>query len=310
MKLVTWNIQWGRGADGRVDLDRIVGHARRLADFDVLCLQEVSAGYPELAGCDGSDQFAGLAARLPAYTAVEGVATDVPHASGQRRRFGNMIFSRLPVGPVFRHLLPWPADPAVPSMQRVALEATLHSPIGPLRVTTMHLEYYSPLQRAAQVEALRQLHREATAHARGTRPGTVADGPFDRVPRGGPAVLVGDCNFKPESAECVRLLSPIDADTPSYRDAWDLVHAGMAHAPTVGVHDQVQWPGPPFTWDFVFVSADLAPRVQRLEVDMASDASDHQPMLLELDTRPSVSRPVALGRRRGATAPASCRCAA
>ena len=50
MKLVTWNIQWGRGADGRVDLDRIVAHPRRVADFDVLCLQEISAGYPELPG--------------------------------------------------------------------------------------------------------------------------------------------------------------------------------------------------------------------------------------------------------------------
>src|SRR5438445_3585789 len=32
MKLITWNIQWGRGADGRVDLERILAHARRLAD--------------------------------------------------------------------------------------------------------------------------------------------------------------------------------------------------------------------------------------------------------------------------------------
>ena len=26
MKLITWNVQWGRGADGRVDLDRIKNH--------------------------------------------------------------------------------------------------------------------------------------------------------------------------------------------------------------------------------------------------------------------------------------------
>ena len=125
MKLVTWNIQWGRGADGRVDLDRIVAHARRVADFDVLCLQEVSAGYPELPGCDGRDQFQYLADRLPGYTAIAGVATDTPHPTGGRRTFGNMIFSRFPVLQVFRHLLPWPADTGVPSMQRIALEATL-----------------------------------------------------------------------------------------------------------------------------------------------------------------------------------------
>ena len=82
MKLVTWNIQWGRGADGRVDLDRIVAHARRVAEFDVLCLQEVSAGYPELPGCDGRDQFQYLADRLPGYTAIAGVATDTPPSNG------------------------------------------------------------------------------------------------------------------------------------------------------------------------------------------------------------------------------------
>ena len=42
MKLVTWNIQWGLGLDGRVDLARIVDHAKSLADFDVLTLQEVA----------------------------------------------------------------------------------------------------------------------------------------------------------------------------------------------------------------------------------------------------------------------------
>ena len=284
MKLVTWNIQWGRGVDGRVDLDRIVAHARRFAgDFDVLCLQEVSAGYPELAGCDGSDQFAGFAARLPGYEAIPGVATDAPHPAGGRRRFGQMILSRLPVGAVFRHLLPWPADPAVMSMQRVALEATVMTPAGPWRVTTTHLEYYSPLQRAAQVEALRGLHREAAAHAATARPGTPDDGPFDRVVRGGPSIVVGDFNFRPTAPEHVRMLSPIDASTPSYRDAWELLHPGTPHPPTVGVHDQAQWPGPPFTFDFVFVSDDIAARVRDVRADVASDASDHQPMLLDMD---------------------------
>jgi len=48
MKLITWNIQWGLGMDGRLDLARIVAEARRLADFDVLCLQEVADGFDDL----------------------------------------------------------------------------------------------------------------------------------------------------------------------------------------------------------------------------------------------------------------------
>ena len=282
MKLITWNIQWGRGADGRVDLERILAHARRLADFDVLCLQEVSAGYPELPGGDGSDQFRALAKRLPEFTAIAGVATDAPRTGGGRRAFGNMILSRLPVLQVFRHLLPWPADAGVMSMQRVAIEATLRTPFGLLRVTTTHLEYYSLLQRSAQVERLRELHREAVAQSRAQRPGGIGDGAFEHMPRGGPAILTGDFNFLPDAAERNALLADFGDDTPAYRDAWLIAHPGQPHAPSVGLYDKAQWPGPPFTFDFVFVSADLAPRVGNVRIDAQSDASDHQPLLLEL----------------------------
>ena len=178
MKLITWNIQWGRGADGRVDLDRIVAHAQRFADFDVLCLQEVSAGHDQLSGCDGSDQFEQLAERLHAYEPFAGVATDTLGPAGKRRRFGNMLLSRLPVRQVFRHLLPWPVEDGVMSMQRVAIEATLDTPLGLLRVTTTHLEYYSPRQRAAQIGRLRELHRESAARAQIHRPGDAVGWPF------------------------------------------------------------------------------------------------------------------------------------
>jgi endonuclease/exonuclease/phosphatase family metal-dependent hydrolase len=282
MKLITWNIQWGRGADGRVDLDRVVAHARRFADFDVLCLQEISAGHHQLPGCDGSDQFAQLAALIPAHEPIGGAATDVLGAAGERRRFGNMIFSRLPVLQVFRHLLPWPTEDGVMSMQRVAIEATLDTPLGPLRVTTTHLEYYSERQRAAQIERLRELHREAVAHARVNRPGNASDGAFEPVPRGASAVLVGDLNFKPDASDHAQLLAPVDPATPAYLDAWEIVHPDCPHAATVGVYDKVQWPGPPFTFDFVCVSADIASRVRDVRVDASTDASDHQPMLLEL----------------------------
>lgn len=280
MKLVTWNIRWGRGADGRVDLPRIVHHARRVADFDVLCLQEVSAGYPELSGCDGGDQFEILASLLPGYTALSGPAIDVPGSTGPGRRFGNMLFSRFPVLQVFRHVLPWPVDPTVKSMPRAALEATLHTPLGAVRVTTTHLEHYSLRQRIAQVERLRELHREAVAQAHARRPGK--PGPLDPLPRGAASVLAGDFNWRPEAQERAQLMAPIDAAVPPYRDAWELVHPDRPHAPTVGVHDKAQWPGPAFTFDFVFVSDDLSPRVRDVRIDASSDASDHQPVLLEL----------------------------
>ncbi len=282
MKLITWNIQWGRGADGRVDLDRTVAQLRRLAaDADVLCVQEVSAGYPQLPGNErGGDQFEALAERLADYAAVSATAVDVPAPGGGRRTFGNMLFSRFPVGPVGRHLLPCPADPGVKGMQRVALEATLDTPLGALRIVTTHLEYYSARQRSAQVERLRELHREAVGQARAER--ARGDGPFAAPARGGPAVLTGDFNFRPDSAEHARLLAPFDDATPPWRDAWQLARPGRPHAPTVGLRDKAQWPQDAFTCDFVFVSDDLAPRLQELRVDADADGSDHQPVLLQL----------------------------
>ena len=47
MKLVTWNIQWGLGCDGNVDLARIVSTAKALCDADVFCFQEISRGFTE-----------------------------------------------------------------------------------------------------------------------------------------------------------------------------------------------------------------------------------------------------------------------
>jgi len=38
MKIVTYNIQWGRGRDGEIDLDRI---ARTKQGADIIALQEV-----------------------------------------------------------------------------------------------------------------------------------------------------------------------------------------------------------------------------------------------------------------------------
>jgi endonuclease/exonuclease/phosphatase family metal-dependent hydrolase len=282
MKLVTWNIQWGRGVDGKVDLERIVRDARALSDFDVLCLQEVSSGYPELAGCDGSDQFQALARLLPGYTAIEGVATDAPDAQGRRRRFGNMILSRFPVQQVFRHLLPWPAESGIKSMQRIALEATLDTPLGLIRVTTTHLEYYSRQQRRAQVERLRELHREAVGHARSQPAGKLSDGPFHVPPRAASSILTGDFNMPPESPEKGLLQMSIAEEIPAYLDAWQVLHGDTPHPPTIGLYDHVQWPEGFSSFDFVFVSEDLADHIYQVKVDQASKASDHQPVILNL----------------------------
>lgn len=279
MKLISWNIQRGRGLHHTCSIARVVADLRRMADFDVLCLQEVSSGYTDLPGADGGNQFMQLARLLPGYTPLAGVATDTMGEGDGRLLFGNMIFSRYPVTQVLRHALPWPVDPAVMSMQRSAIEATLHTPQGPLRVSTAHLEYFSLVQRAAQVERLRELHRDATLHAAAARPGEAANGPFCAVARAAPALLTGDFNFLPGSNEYLRLQDGFDDGVPPLRDAWRLRHPGLPHAPSVCLHDE---DAIPFTFDFIFASADLAPRVRDLRVMPGQFGPDHQPLLIEL----------------------------
>jgi endonuclease/exonuclease/phosphatase family metal-dependent hydrolase len=262
MNLITWNIQWGRGCDGTVDLRRIVQHARALADFDVLCLQEVADNFPALKGNNDADQFAALAALLPGYTAIDGVAVDLPGEHGRRRRFGNMILSRLPVRQVVRHLLPSPADFSVKNMRRMALEAVLETPLGLMRVVTTHLEYYSAPQRAAQVEALRALHAEACAEARGFVETDSSEGSFRSLPRPASAIYTADFNYQPDD--------PLHARMP-----------GVPHPPTLGLYDRRQWPSA-MTTDFIYVTEDLAPRIADVRVDGLTQASDHQPVLITL----------------------------
>jgi endonuclease/exonuclease/phosphatase family metal-dependent hydrolase len=48
------------------------------------------------------------------------------------------------------------------------------------------------------------------------------------------------------------------------------------------VHDEAQWPGEPFACDLIFVTEDLAAQVEDVVVDGATQASDHQPVLLKL----------------------------
>jgi endonuclease/exonuclease/phosphatase family metal-dependent hydrolase len=288
LKLLTWNIQSARTPTGGADIDSVLAGIDRFASgADVLCLQEVACGFPARDGSPVGDQFAELARRLPGYQCAHALAVDTLAPDGGRRRLGSMVCSRHPILQVLRHSLPRPAD-AVPSLPRIALEVTLDTPLGRLRLLNVHLEYFSETQRLAQVHALRTLQREACGEARLLPRSEAADvldstadpdSPFALPPRPAPAVLLGDFNMVPGSRAHVALLGNFDDLTPPFRDAWALARPGWLHAPTVGLHEPG---GDAYTFDYAFVSADLAPRVRALRVDGTTHGSDHQPMLLEL----------------------------
>jgi len=285
MILITWNVQWCRGVDGRVDPARIVSAARDLADFDVLCLQEIADNFPDprLAGSAGENQFAALAALLPRFTAVDGIATDHPAEGGRRRRFGNMILSRLPVQQAYRHLLPSPIDPGLNGMPRIAVEACVSAPFGGVRVITTHLEYYSGLQRSAQIERLRAIHAEGHGHARA---GKIVDrdgGPFHTYLRPASTIVTGDFNLEPDDPLHARLGDAFDDGTTQLVDAWTTAHPGEPHPGTFKLYEKDFPEQPELHCDFIFVSEDLSPRVSAVCVDRETQAADHQPVILTLD---------------------------
>jgi endonuclease/exonuclease/phosphatase family metal-dependent hydrolase len=174
---------------------------------------------------------------------------------------------------VFRHSLPWPAEDDTPSMPRVAIEAVIEAPWGPVRVTTTHLEYYSAKQRAAQVARLRELQAEALGHSRARASSRYDSGPFHPFARPASSILAGDFNMKTDDPLVAELLK-------DYRDAWHVAHPGEAHPPTFCVHGK-DYGSAPYCCDFVFVTEDLAPRVSAARVDVDCQASDHQPVLVE-----------------------------
>jgi endonuclease/exonuclease/phosphatase family metal-dependent hydrolase len=285
VELITWNVQWFRGLDGRVDPARVVAHARSLADFDVLCVQEVADHFPHplLAGNDDADQFAALARLLPGYTIVPGIGANHPGANGRRRRFGNVIATRWPVGPVRIHALPWPADAAVPSMPRVAVEAIVEAPFGPVRIVTTHLEYWSQRQRDAQVLALREIHREAHGRAVAGKPPRDDDGPFRAHATPRATIVAGDFNMGSTDPGYVRMLDAFDDGTSRFHDAWTLVHGAAPQPPTFNLHERFRPDSAPVACDFVFVSDEVAARVRDVRVDGETRLSDHQPVVVTLE---------------------------
>jgi endonuclease/exonuclease/phosphatase family metal-dependent hydrolase len=143
----------------------------------------------------------------------------------------------------------------------------------------------------AQARALRALHGQACAQA-AAPPEACNDGsPFQTKAHTPHAVLCGDFNFEPHEPEHAALCAPDVADesdgaAPGARlwDSWRLLHGNAPHPPTFRLYDRTYGPEP-VACDFVFVSDSLKDRVQRLVVDAATQASDHQPVAVWIGCR-------------------------
>lgn len=286
MKLLSFNIQYGFGADGVYDLQRAV---QVIAAADIACLQEVDRHWSR-SGMD--DQPARLEALLPDRFCVYGPGFDMDASALQggrvvnrRRQFGPMVISRWPILWSRLHLLPlWPMiDPI--NTQTCALEACIAAPSGPLRVVSVHLAHVGVAERLAQIAALQ------AALAPGVGPWSGTD---DEPARGWteglteppcPAAMLwlGDFNSEPGSAEHRAIVG----ETPyhpgaRYRGA--LVDAVAAlgvrlhtHEKLIAGHKRLR------QLDHILVDASHLPGLRRVWADTDCPASDHFPLWAEID---------------------------
>lgn len=287
MQILTWNVQWCCGLDGLVDPARIVRHALAMGEdagtggIDVLCLQEVAVGHGGLAGAPG-DQVAQLQALLPGWQLFFAATTDGVDASGQRRRFGNVVATRLPVAEAAQHRLPWLAEAGVVSMPRGCLVVTVRDPaLGLVRVMCTHLEYHSARQRMAQVQALRAIHAEALAQLQALPGAAAAATPYTTPVHTPHAVLCGDFNMHAGEPAYAALVAAQTDGSALWHDSWPLLHSSAPQPPTFCLFDRT-WGPAPVACDFALVSGSLRSHVRAWHSDSATQLSDHQPVLLTL----------------------------
>jgi len=274
MNIISWNIQAAKGVDGYTRVDRIAAVLQAMGEADIICCQEVIQD----TASERADQVRQLARCFPDHKPFFGAAIDRPSAGG-RLRFGNLVLSRLPVMQCALHKLPQPADSGTRNMPRQAVEVMIQQGGRPCRIVTTHLEYFSAVQRSAQVAYLQALYRETRARAANpTLPG--GTGLYASVQETEATILCGDLNLTLDSADYRRLVG--NHRDGSLLDAWSLLYPEAERPPTCGVFDRVQWQEGPHCRDYFFVAPELAARVSAVTVDTGTDASDHQPIKLTL----------------------------
>ena len=206
-----------------------------------------------------------LAALLPGYTAIAGVAVDQPGEGGTRRRFGNMILSRLPVLQAYRHLLPYPADHDVPSMPRVAVEAVVERGVR-RRARDHHAPrvLLAAQARGAGRGAARDLRRGPRA-MRATRAIVAADeGPYQALPAAGATRSSPATSISSPTTRCTRGMgAPFDDGTPPLARRLAASRIPARRTPPRSRSTKRDPGEPELHCDFIFVSEDLVPRVSR-----------------------------------------------
>jgi endonuclease/exonuclease/phosphatase family metal-dependent hydrolase len=245
LRVATYNIAAGAGADGRFDVERQI-EAMRALDADIIGLQEVDVTWH--ARSQWRDLATEIAAGLGMYVFFGPIYDLDPPAEGQpRRRFGNALLSRYPILQAENHWItrlstqvPNPVPEPAPGFPEIVVNvrgALVH-------VYGTHLDFRGdPAVRHLQVADMLGIMAED---------------------RGRRQILLGDLNARPDAVE----LAPLWAHLA---DAWLVGGSGPEMTYPASAPDR--------RIDYVTVSARIAVRAARVPPTLASD---HLPVVADL----------------------------
>jgi endonuclease/exonuclease/phosphatase family metal-dependent hydrolase len=295
MKLVSYNIQYGFGADGRYDLARA---AKIVAGADIIALQEVERHWLR---SNEDDQPEILSRLLPDHYWVYGPAFDMDASErrdgtlvNRRRQFGTMLLSKMPIVWSRLHALPVRRTVRPLNTRNAALECMIRTPAGPVRFFSLHLAHIAVEERLEQIDYLLGEHHRASADG-GPWSGSDDEPARDwsngeREPESPlAAIWMGDFNSEPGSAEYRRIVG----DTPYHRAAayaGGFVDAAAVAAKPASFHTHVKTIDGVVRerrLDHCFVGGVLADRVRTVSADIGEIASDHFPVRIDIDLETS-----------------------
>lgn len=286
MRIVSYNIQYGIGLDGRYDVGRIADAVR---GADVIALQEVTRNNPR----NGSrDMVAELCEALPDYFAAYGSNFEVNIGSRLENgraistsfQLGNMVLSKTPIHLSRNLLLPRSRSLETMNFQRGALEALIETPLGFIRFYSTHLDHRSPVERQGQIRFLRQ--RLLNYALEGGGLSGIPEIGLPDLPYPEAFIVMGDFNMLPGSPEYVEL-----AGRPDHEFGMPLTaDLAVDVAQRLAVAGLVTWVDPERPEDqsrhkcidYIFTSASLAKSLKRLWTDRDAVGSDHLPLWAEL----------------------------
>jgi endonuclease/exonuclease/phosphatase family metal-dependent hydrolase len=283
MRVISYNIQYGKGRDGRYDIDRT---AEALVGADIIGLQEVEA-YWERSG--NLHQVERIAARLGGFHAVFGATVDIHKTfdgRSVRRQFGNAILSRWPILTTRTFLFPKLGPANAHSIQRGLTEATIDTPLGLVRVYTSHFSHLCDEERVEHARFTLDVHRRAVVEgpvSSGDHPDTSwLEEPPPAVPS--EAILMGDFNLTPDGPVYPLLVGPASRMygrlicPDAFVDAW----TAAGHAEDSGPTIYKDWDAKTGRRiDYILVTPGLKDRVKSAEVLGETGASDHQPLAVD-----------------------------